>query len=70
MPARSKSSNQSGEGKLRKALIKAHLVDCIVALPGQLFHSTRIPVCLWLPAKNKAAGKNHIVSELEFAPAA
>jgi type I restriction enzyme M protein len=51
----SMSSNQSGEGEIRKALIEADLVDCMVALPGQLFYSTQIPVCLWLLAKNKNA---------------
>jgi type I restriction enzyme M protein len=49
----SMSSNQSGEGEIRKALIEADLVDCMVALPGQLFYSTPIPVCLWFLAKNK-----------------
>jgi len=43
----SMSSNQSGEGTIRQALIEADLVDCMVALPGQLFYSTQIPVCLW-----------------------
>jgi type I restriction enzyme M protein len=52
----SMSSNQSGEGDIRKALIEADLVDCMVALPGQLFYSTQIPVCLWFLAKNKAGG--------------
>ena len=51
----SMSSNQSGEGEIRKALIEADLVDCMVALPGQLFYSTQIPVCLWFLAKSKAA---------------
>ena len=51
----SMSSNQSGEGDIRKALIEADLVDCMVALPGQLFYSTQIPVCLWFVAKNKHA---------------
>jgi type I restriction enzyme M protein len=51
----SMSSNQSGEGDIRKALIEADLVDCMVALPGQLFYSTQIPVCLWFVAKNKNA---------------
>ncbi len=51
----SMSSNQSGEGEIRRALIKADLVDCMVALPGQLFYSTQIPVCLWFLAKSKAA---------------
>ncbi|HQV71232.1 MAG TPA: class I SAM-dependent DNA methyltransferase [Thermoflexales bacterium] len=53
----SMSSNQSGEGEIRKALIEADLVDCMVALPGQLFYSTQIPVCLWFLAKNKNDGK-------------
>ena len=52
----SMSSNQSGEGEIRKNLIKSDLVDCMVALPGQLFYSTQIPVCLWFLARNK---KNH-----------
>jgi len=49
----SMSSNQSGEGDIRKAIIDADLVDCMVALPGQLFYSTQIPVCLWFLTKNK-----------------
>ncbi len=56
----SMSSNQSGEGEIRKALIEADLVDCMVALPGQLFYSTQIPVCLWFLTKSKAAdAKRH-----------
>jgi type I restriction enzyme M protein len=51
----SMSSNQSGEGEIRRALIEADLVDCMVAMPGNLFYSTTIPVCLWFLAKNKAA---------------
>jgi type I restriction enzyme M protein len=51
----SMSSNQSGEGEIRKALIEADLVDCMVALPGQLFYSTQIPVCLWFLTKSKTA---------------
>ena len=51
----SMSSNQSGEGDIRRALIEADLVDCMVALPGQLFYSTQIPVCLWFLAKSKSA---------------
>jgi type I restriction enzyme M protein len=50
------SSNQSGEGEIRKAIIEADLVDCMVALPGQLFYSTQIPVCLWFLARNKFGG--------------
>jgi len=53
----SMSSNQSGEGDIRRALIEADLVDCMVALPGQLFYSTQIPVCLWFLAKSKGARK-------------
>jgi type I restriction enzyme M protein len=49
----SMSSNQSGEGEIRKAIIEADLVDSMVALPGQLFYSTQIPVCLWFLARNK-----------------
>jgi type I restriction enzyme M protein len=49
------SSNQSGEGDIRRALIEADLVDCMVALPGQLFSSTQISVCVWFLAKNKKA---------------
>jgi len=49
----SMSSNQSGEGEIRKAMVEADLVDCMVALPGQLFFSTQIPVCLWFLARNK-----------------
>jgi len=53
----SMSSNQSGEGEIRKAIIEADLVDCMVALPGQLFYSTQIPVCLWFLARNKTNGR-------------
>ena len=53
----SMSSNTSGEGDIRKAIIEADLVDCMVALPGQLFYSTPIPVCLWFIARNKGNGK-------------
>jgi type I restriction enzyme M protein len=48
------SSQQSGEGEIRKALIEADLVDCIVALPPQLFYSTQIAVCLWFLARDRA----------------
>jgi type I restriction enzyme M protein len=53
----SMSSNQSGEGEIRKVIIEADLVDCMVALPGQLFYSTQIPVCLWFFARNKNNGR-------------
>ena len=50
----SMSSNQSGEGDIRRALIEADLVSCMVALPGQLFYSTQIPVCLWFLRRDKS----------------
>lgn len=52
----SMSSNTSGEGEIRKAIIEDDLVDCMVALPGQLFYSTQIPVCLWFLTRNKRGG--------------
>ena len=53
----SMSSNQSGEGEIRKNIVEADLVDCIVALPGQLFRSTQIPACLWFLSKGRRAGE-------------
>jgi len=53
----SMSSNQSGEGETRKAMVEAGLVDCMIALPGQLFYSTQIPACLWFLTRSKANGK-------------
>ncbi|WP_019562032.1 class I SAM-dependent DNA methyltransferase [Caldimonas manganoxidans] len=53
----SMSSNQSGEGDIRKAMLEADVVDCMVALPGQLFYSTQIPACLWFLARNKNPGR-------------
>ncbi len=50
----SMSSSQSGEGDIRKTMIEADVVDCMIALPGQLFYSTQIPACLWFLARNKA----------------
>lgn len=52
----SMSSTQSGEGEIRKALVEGDVIDCMIALPGQLFYSTQIPVCLWFLARDK---KNH-----------
>ncbi len=54
----SMSSNQSGEGDIRKAMLEADTVDCMVALPGQLFYSTQIPACLWFLARNKNPGND------------
>jgi len=53
----SMSSNQSGEGEIRRNIIEADLVDCMVALPGQLFYSTQIPVCLWFLARDRKNGR-------------
>jgi len=67
-PMRSTNSQSLGRQRdIRRALIEADLVDCMVALPGQLFYSTQIPVCLWFLAKNKHDGS---VAEHELALAA
>jgi len=50
----SMSSQQSNEGVIRKNMLEADVVDCMVALPPQLFYATQIPVCLWFLARNKA----------------
>ncbi|VVB81475.1 N-6 DNA Methylase [uncultured archaeon] len=52
----SMSSNTSGEGDIRKNIVEADLVDCMIALPSQLFYNTMIPACLWFIARDK---KNH-----------
>jgi type I restriction enzyme M protein len=52
----SMSSTQNGEDVLRRAMIEADVVDCMVTLPGQLFYSTSIPACLWFLARNKNPG--------------
>jgi len=51
------SSNTGGEGDIRRKIVEADLVDCIVALPGQLFYTTGIPVCLWFLTRDKS-GRN------------
>jgi type I restriction enzyme M protein len=51
----SMSSNTNTEGDIRKALIENDLVECMVALPGQLFTNTQIPACIWFLTKNKKA---------------
>lgn len=48
------SSQSSGEGEIRKNLVEKDLVECIVAMPGQLFFTTQIPVCLWFLTKDKS----------------
>jgi len=52
----SMASNASGEGEIRKNIIEADLIDCMVALPNQLFYNTMIPACLWFVSRDK---KNH-----------
>src|SRR5690625_4445965 len=54
----SMSSNTSGEGDIRKNLLEADLVECMVALPGQLFTNTQIPACIWFLTKDKKAKKS------------
>ncbi len=51
------SSTTSGEGDIRKAMVEGDAVDAVVALPGQLFFGTQIPVCLWILAKDKSNGQ-------------
>jgi type I restriction enzyme M protein len=51
------NSNSGGEGDIRKNMIEAGLIDCMVALPAQLFYNTMIPACLWFLARNKTNHK-------------
>jgi type I restriction enzyme M protein len=53
----SMSSNTSGEGDIRKNIIEADIVDCMAALPSQLFYNTMIPACLWFIARDKKNSK-------------
>ena len=53
----SMSSRQKGELQIRKGLLEEELVDCMVALPGQLFYSTPIPACLWFLARDRDNGR-------------
>lgn len=63
----SMSSNTNNEGEIRKNLIEADLVECIVTLPGQLFYSTQIPVCIWFMSKDKSkTGKRDRKNEILF----
>lgn len=63
----SMSSNTNNEGEIRKNLIEADLVECIVTLPGQFFYSTQIPVCIWFMSKDKAkTGKRDRKNEILF----
>ena len=52
----SMSTATSGEGDIRRAMVEGDVVDCMIALPGQLFYSTQIPACLWFLARNKNPG--------------
>ena len=52
----SMSSATSGEDNIRRAMVEGDVVDCMIALPGQLFYSTQIPACLWFLARNKNPG--------------
>jgi type I restriction enzyme M protein len=54
----SMSSNTNNEGEIRKQLIEQDYVECMVALPGQLFTNTQIPACIWFLTKDKANGFN------------
>jgi type I restriction enzyme M protein len=53
----SMSSTQNGEDEIRRAMVEADVVDCMIALPGQLFYSTQIPACLWFLSRNKQNGR-------------
>ena len=55
------SSQQSGEGEIRAAMVEADLVACMIALPPQLFRTTQIPACLWFLTKDKTPqGAKHL----------
>jgi type I restriction enzyme M protein len=54
----SMSTNTNNEGEIRKAIVEADLVECMVALPGQLFTNTQIPACIWFLTRSKAARGN------------
>lgn len=63
----SMNSNTGNEGEIRKNMIEAGVVDCMVALPSQLFYNTMIPACLWFLAKNKTNGKfRNRINEILF----
>src|SRR5690606_10711135 len=53
----SMTSNTGGEGEIRRKMIEEGLVDCMVALPSQLFFNTQIPACLWFLARNRTNHK-------------
>ncbi len=55
----SMSTTTSGEGEIRQQITENDLVDCMIALPGQLFYTTQIPVCLWFISRDKQATSAH-----------
>ena len=55
----SMSTSTKGEGKIRQQILENDLVDCMIALPGQLFYTTQIPVCLWFLSRDKSATSAH-----------
>ncbi len=57
----SMSSNQNSEGDIRKKMVEADVVECMIALPGQLFFNTQIPACLWFLSKNKTLRKGEVL---------
>lgn len=57
----SMSSSQNGEGEIRRKMIEADVVECMISLPGQLFFNTQIPACLWFLAKQKTTRKGEIL---------
>ncbi len=57
----SMSSSQSGEGEIRARMVEADVVECMVALPGQLFFNTQIPACLWFLAKSKRSRPGEVL---------
>ena len=63
----SMSSNTSNEGEIRKNIVQGDLVDCMIALPSQLFYNTMIPACLWFVTKDKSDhGKRKRKGEILF----
>ena len=64
----SMSTNTSGEGEIRQKMVENDLVDCMIALPGQLFYTTQIPVCLWFLTKNKKADSKRVEDTLTSVP--
>jgi type I restriction enzyme M protein len=57
----SMSSSQNSEGEIRAAMVEADVIDCMIALPGQLFFNTQIPACLWFLAKQKTTRKGEVL---------